>query len=77
MAEIPINHSLDVFEHLVNRGINYQPQLVNAGVPPSTGVLGLLGEAAWMIFWDFLKDLDGLVRIKVWMFQDEFWRLLR
>ena len=35
MAEIPNNHRLDV-SNPENNGINYQPQLVNAGFQPST-----------------------------------------
>ena len=35
MAEIPNNHHLDV-SNPENNGINYQPQLVNAGFQPST-----------------------------------------
>ena len=37
MAEILNNH-LGMYETLIGNGINYQPQLVNAGFQPSTVV---------------------------------------
>ena len=81
VAEIPINHSLDVFEPPVNSVLNMDELPTSTGEHRSSSINRISRTARRSRLNDFLrfflKDLDGLVRIKVWMFQDEFWRLLR